>query len=160
MEMFIVNLGIVPPFMSEIFHCLAMEMFKVNLGIVPPFMSEIFTVLAMEMFKVNLGIAPPFMSEIFRKRNLPINSVANGLRNPSEFYNFSNPKTVHYGTETLGVLGPKIWNILPNHIKNSSSLEVFKRTIKKWIPVNYPCRICRPYLPCLGFMQHIKFLYI
>ena len=34
-----------------------------------------------------------------------------------EFYNQLNPKTTIYGLETLKNLGPKIWYILPDTIK-------------------------------------------
>ena len=73
------------------------------------------------------------------------------LRNPSEFYNFENPRSVRYGPETLRSLGPKIWKILPNDIKNSQNLTIFKNIIKTWTPITCPCRLCKPYLPCLGF---------
>ena len=97
--------------------------------------------LAIEMFKVKLGIAPSFMESIFEKRVVPKNCVVNGLRHQSEFYNYHNPKTVYYGSETLRSLGPKIWNILPNYVKSSSNLEMFKRNIKTWTPTKFPCRL-------------------
>ena len=89
--------------------------------------------IAIEIFKVKLGIAPSFMNEIFAKRVVPSNSVVTGLRHNSEFYNPHNPKTVYYGTETLRSLGPKVWDILPMNLKNSTNLEMFKRNIKIWI---------------------------
>ena len=63
--------------------------------------------LAIEMFKVKLGIAPLFMAEIFRKRESASHSVVRGLRNQTDFYNYNNPNTVYYGSETLRSLGPK-----------------------------------------------------
>ena len=107
--------------------------------------------LATEMFKVKLGIAPTFMSDIFTIRNILENAVAGNLRRSSVFYNFENPRSVRYGTETLRCLGPKIWNILPNHIKNAENLRIFKNRVKLWTPINCPCRLCKLYLPCLGF---------
>ena len=104
------------------------------------------------MFKVKLGIAPSFMDDIFEKRVIPSYSVVNGLRHQFEFYNTHNPKTVYCGTETLKSLGPKIWNILPHNVKDSTNLGMFKRNIKIWIPTNCPCRLCRPYIPGLGFI--------
>ena len=74
------------------------------------------------------------------------------LRNPSEFYNFENPRTVRYGTETLRSLGPKIWNILPNDIKSLSNLITFKNKIKPWTAVICPFKLCKPYLSGLGFV--------
>ena len=104
------------------------------------------------MFKVKLGIAPSFMADIFRKREIPSNSVVSSLRNQTEFYNYNNPKTVYYGSETLRSLGPKIWNILPSNIKTSSDIATFKTLIKTWIPNYCPCRLCKPYQSGVGFI--------
>ena len=57
------------------------------------------------MFKVKLGIAPLFMSDIFEKRLIPNEGVVSGLRSQSYFYNYNNPRTVVYGTETMRHLG-------------------------------------------------------
>ena len=108
--------------------------------------------LAIEMYKVKQDIAPPFMADIFKLREIPNHSVIGGLRYQSEFYNYDNPKSLHYGLETLRSFGPKIWNILPDNIKSSSNLTIFKRNIKTWTPVNCPCRLCKPFLPGIGFI--------
>ena len=34
-----------------------------------------------------------------------------------------NPKTVYYGTESISVLGPKLWIILTDEYKNLTSLK-------------------------------------
>ena len=108
--------------------------------------------LATEMFEVKHGISPPFMENIFKNRVVPSNSVVSGLRYQSEFYNSHNSKTVYNGTETLQYIGPKISDILPKNVKNSTNLEMFKRNIKKWIPTKCPCRLSRPYIPGLGII--------
>ena len=90
--------------------------------------------LAIEM----LGIAP--MADIFDNRVVPNNCVVNGLKQ-SKFYNSQNPKTVYYGIETLKSLRPKIWDILPINVKNSTNLDIFKRNIKTWIPTKWPLQI-------------------
>ena len=109
--------------------------------------------LAIELFKVKSGNAPFLMNEIFTRRNLPENSVVSNLRSQTDFYNIHNPKTVRFGTETLRNLGPKIWDIIPSDIKNSPSLINFKHKIKKWIPLNCPCRLCLNYIEGLGFIR-------
>ena len=92
-------------------------------------------VLAVEMFKVIKGIAPTFMNEIFsRNGNAFADNVSSNTRSKSIFYNPSNPKTVYHGLETLKCLGPKIWDMVPIHIKNSISLSAFKAKIKRWTP--------------------------
>ena len=80
------------------------------------------------------------------------------LRNPSEVYNFENPRTVRYSIETLRSLGPKIWNILPNDIKSSPNLITFKIKIKPWTPVICPCNLCKPYLSGLVFFYNLYFM--
>ena len=44
-------------------------------------------------------------------------------------------KSVRSGTK----LAPKIWETLPNGIKDSDTLQIFQAKIKKWVPVE--CRI-------------------
>ena len=40
---------------------------------------------------------------------------------------------VKFGKKCLRLLGPKIWNRLPPHIKNAENLSAFKRLIKAWV---------------------------
>ena len=48
-----------------------------------------------------------------------------------------------HGTESVSFLGPKIWDLVSNEIKESESLNAFKFKIKRWIPEGCPCRICK-----------------
>ena len=50
-----------------------------------------------------------------------------------------NIHTVHFGTDTN--LGPKIWKLVPDEIKNASSLLVSKSRIKICTTDNCPCRL-------------------
>ena len=83
------------------------------------------------------------MSEIFDKRNNVYD------RNPSEF---GRPivRSVISGTESISFLGPKIWDIVPNELKQLETANAFKRDIKKWKPLNCPCRLCRLYIKNVG----------
>ena len=38
---------------------------------------------------------------------------------------------MYNGLESISFLGPKIWNILPDSLKNVNSIEAFKMQIKK-----------------------------
>ena len=67
------------------------------------------------------------------------------------FYNASNPKKVYTGLETLRNLGPKIWDLVPHEFKSCESLSLFKDNIIKWRPCNCPCRLCKVWIPNLGF---------
>ena len=61
--------------------------------------------------------------------------------------------SVRHGTESVLFLGPKIWDLVPSDIKLSQSLSIFKRKIKKWVPLQCPCRLCKIYLQHVGFIQ-------
>ena len=60
-------------------------------------------------------------------------------------------KSMRYSTKCISSLAPKIWEVLPNEIKDSDTLQVFKAKIKKWVPVERPCRLCKIYVPQVGF---------
>ena len=52
--------------------------------------------------------------------------------------------------------GPIVWNTtLPKELKECSSLVEFKHSITSWIPNNCPCRLCKPYLRGVGFIETI-----
>ena len=100
--------------------------------------------LAIELFKVYKGIAPKIMEEIFQLKSKHIYE--------SRFqFTSRNVRTSHFGTETLMHLGPKIWFIIPNNLKEINTLLEFKKKIKDWRPVNCPCKLCIPYIQGLGF---------
>ena len=105
------------------------------------------------MFKVIKGIAPTFMNEIFsRNENAFADNVSSNTRSRSILYNPSNPKTVYHGLETLRCLGPKIWDIVSIHIKNSISLSAFKAKIKKWTPPTVVLADSVNYVPKIVFL--------
>ena len=102
--------------------------------------------VVIEIYKVKNGLSPEFMKEIFRLSSNPYN-----LRNKKELKN-SNIKTVYCGSETLSHRGPEIWSSVPDDIKNARSLTEFKAKIKKWKPESCTCRLCKTYIPQLGFI--------
>ena len=46
-------------------------------------------------------------------------------------------RTTHYGLKLLKVSGPKIWNLIPNHIRSTQSVYSFKRILKKHMIAQY-----------------------
>ena len=103
-------------------------------------------VLATEIYKVLHGYSPAILNEVF----VPSHCKYNFRKNNSLERRRVN--TVRYGTESLSFLGPKIWDIVPDYIKSSETMSAFKHKIKKWIPIECPCRICKIYLPGIGFI--------
>ena len=104
--------------------------------------------LAIEMFKVAKGLSPEIMKTIFELND---NSRPN-LRNTSQFKT-RRIKTTHFGTESLSFLGPKIWDQVPQELKNIEVLQTFKKAIKNWVPNECPCRLCKTYLHGVGFIE-------
>ena len=103
--------------------------------------------LAIQIFKVKIGIAPIIMNEIFT-------FVENNTYNLRSGMHLSrvNVHSTQYGTESIGNLGAKIWNLVPVHMKDLKALSTFKNQIKKSIPKDCPCRLCKVYLAQVGFL--------
>ena len=60
-----------------------------------------------------------------------------------------NVKTTDYGIQSIRYLGPKIWDMVPNNIKNCSSLNKLKNGMK---PSECACRFCKKYIAQVGFI--------
>ena len=61
-----------------------------------------------------------------------------------------NIRTNKFGFETISIIGAVLWQNLPDNIKNSDGLNIFKHRIKQWTPDNCPCKICRNFIRYLG----------
>ena len=103
-------------------------------------------VLATEIFKLKNGLAPEIMKEVFE------------IQNPAYHFRFQashfkrNVKTIHYGVHSVRYLGAKIWAMVPNNIKNCSSLNKFLKSIKSQKPNDCPCRLCKKYIALADFI--------
>ena len=73
------------------------------------------------------------------------------FRSKSDF-RIPKVRTELYGKCTLRYLGPVIWNTVPLQLKRIKSLNGFKNLIRNWKPNNCPCRLCKNYIPNLGFL--------
>ena len=87
------------------------------------------------------------MNEIFEKScNRTSSRFPNNLQVPRV-----NQTT--YGTRSIHVLCPKIWNVILEELKNSASLTMFKRNLKLWdgrpVPVNFVN------IPIISFIYHL-----
>ena len=102
--------------------------------------------LAIEIFKVVNGLSPKIMNSVF-----PIKT--NLTHCSKQIFVTKNVRTVNYGLETISVLGPKIWTIIPNNFKISTNLADFKNNIRSWKPIHCPCRICKLYVQGVGYIN-------
>ena len=82
--------------------------------------------LLTEKYKVKMGLSPSIMND-----SLTLNQNA--------FYNLRsgvtvtrrNIRTNKFGFETISKIGAVLWRNLPNDIKNSDSINIFKHKIKQ-----------------------------
>ena len=102
--------------------------------------------LATEIFKSKTGVSPELMNDIFHFVERPYN-----LRSD---YTLERKRdhTVYHSSESLSSLAPKLWDLLPNSIKNSASLKEFKTKINTWAFERCPCRIRKKYVGRVGFI--------
>ena len=90
------------------------------------------------MFKVSKGLCPEIVKGLFQFRY----DIRYNLRQRSQFH-IPPVRTVFSGTESIKYLGPKIWELIPDEMKELESLWEFKRAIKLWKPTSCPCRLCK-----------------
>ena len=102
--------------------------------------------LAIEIYKVMQGISPPLLNEVFVPRQCNYELRGNN------FLERRRVKPVRYGTESISSLAAKIWEFLPNQIKDLDTLQIFQTKIKMWVPVECPCTPCKIYLSQVGFL--------
>ena len=99
------------------------------------------------MYKVKNQISPIPMQQLFSEKE-----HQHDLRNRNN-WETRNIRTVKFGSETIQNMGPKTWELVPNDIKQSTSLLQFKNKIKHWRPSNCSCRLCKTYIYNLGFLD-------
>ena len=102
--------------------------------------------LATEIYKIINNLSPTFMNELFNDSLNPYD-----MRKKTIF-EVENVKSVYNGTETISFRGPQIWSIVPDSIKTLETLAEFKKAIIKWKPVGCTCRLCKIFIPKLGFI--------
>ena len=94
--------------------------------------------LMTEIYKTKWELSPSFMKEIFVEKHSPY--VFRGCHNLL----LSQARTTCYGLETISFLGCRLWQALPNDMKQSDTLSSFKRKIKTWKGEECNCRLCGP----------------
>ena len=57
-----------------------------------------------------------------------------------------------YGTEKLSSLAPRIWELIPQSLKDKTELTQFKTKIKTWITSQYSRRLCEKYIGHIDFI--------
>ena len=99
------------------------------------------------MYKVKHKLSPGPILELFEEKQ-----HIHDLRKKSQ-WQLPKINTVSYGRESLRYRGPLTWELVPNDIKQSESLDLFKKKIKVWKPLGCTCRLCKDYIFNLGFIN-------
>ena len=96
--------------------------------------------LATEMYKISKNLCPMFMNDLMTELSIPYNTRSttkvdidsNEKCDESKKSSFLIPKinTVSYGNKSVRYLGPKIWELMPDHMKDAQSLEDLKSKVK------------------------------
>ena len=99
--------------------------------------------MAIEMFKVKNNLCPELVQSLFLK-------IESRTKSNATFHR-PDVNSVYNGEYSLRSFGRIVWNtmipeninFLPNH---------FKKYISEWVPDNCPCRLCKDFIPNLGFI--------
>ena len=97
--------------------------------------------LMLEVFKIKYGLAPPIMDSMLVERRNIYN-----LRNFQKFET-EKKRTVNYGLESFSYRSPQLWMALPKELNDIKVLTLFKKTCS-----NCPCRLCRFFVPSMGYL--------
>ena len=102
--------------------------------------------LLLEMYKIKHNLSESCLKDLF--------SVVNGnynLRSQSDF-GVPDINTVFYDANSIRYFESVIWNSLPHDLRNICDFDLFKTTIRRWKPVDCPCKLCKIYLGSLGLI--------
>ena len=102
--------------------------------------------LMIEVYKYLNDLSPDIMSDIFKLRENTYN-----LRN-FHIFESQNPRTKTFGLDSVAYRASQLWNIVPEEIRNSTSLTMFKKKIKKVPLILCSCNCCKKYI------HHVRFI--
>ena len=115
--------------------------------------------LATEMFKVYKNLSPAIIADFFHVRQNNRN-----LRNGS-YFAIPNVKSAYHETESLSILGPRIWNLVPNKLKQLVNIHAFKKNLKSGsqkaghvgsVKLIYQMSVLFKFLSFYLFLKHLQ----
>ena len=93
-------------------------------------------ILMTEIFKIKNKIGPELLGDLVKNKVQPYN-----LRN-KDILALPSTRSKTVGTNSINFKSSLIWNSLPNEIKLSPSINIFKKKIKNWHCSNCTCKCC------------------
>ena len=103
--------------------------------------------LMTEVYKYLNDLCPEIMSGIFKLRE-----NTNNLRN-FHIFESQNSRTKKFGSGSIAYRASQLWKNVPGEIRNSTSLPMFKKKIKKVPLISCSCNCCRKCIHHMGFIQ-------
>ena len=99
-----------------------------------------------EVYKYLNGLSPDIMSDIFK--------VSENTYNPRNFHKFEsqNPRPKKGGLDSIAYRASQLWKNVPEEIRNSTTLPVFREKTKKVTLISCSCNCCRKYIRHVGFI--------
>ena len=94
-------------------------------------------ILSTEIFKVRNSLTPEIMTKLRDLITICVLALVNLREKTSSLF--------------IMVFN-QIWNIVPQNIRESNSLNEFKSLIKFWKADACPCRLCKNYIAQVGFI--------
>ena len=101
--------------------------------------------LMTEVYKYLNGLSPDIMIAIFKLRENTYN-----LRNFR--FESQNLRTKTFGLDSIAYRASQLWKNVPEEIRNSTSLPMLKKKIKKVPLIPCSCNCCRKYIHYMGFI--------
>ena len=94
--------------------------------------------LCIELYKVFTGHSQTIFSDLFERKNISYSLC-------------SQPD--YKGSNSLRYFGPIIWSLIPKKIKSCDTLASFISNNRQWRPDACPSRICKNFIPNVGFIE-------
>ena len=102
--------------------------------------------LMIELLKIKNDLTPPIMDSLLSRRTICYN-----FRNLQEFQS-ERKRTVFRGLERKSYRASQLWTILLEEFKRKNTISLFKSDVRQWICNECPCRMCKVFVPNLGFI--------
>ena len=99
-----------------------------------------------ELLKIKYDLASPIADFMLNRRTICYN-----FRNLQEFQT-ERKRTLFYFLETISYRIPQLWTHLLEEFKQRNTMSFFKNNVRQLICNECLCRLCRVFVPNLGFI--------
>ena len=116
-----------------------------------------------EMYKISHNMSPIFMEDLvteidtkYHTRSsykVELDDNCNATCSKKLSYYPKKVNTSSFGHQSFSWLGPKIWALIPEDLKNINSLATFKDKLKMFAFENCPCKLCKEYIQGVGYIN-------